>query len=353
MKERLILEIKGSKLLSTLFLTFAIILFVVSGYLLWDSLRPKYPQLPGAIIGGLFGLFGLFILYALSRLRSYKLYEDRLEVYMFAGVKTRSLFLRDIVEFEEHTTNEHKAYTAKIRTADKNLNIAIREAKIILIDDLAYRKLKNEILKRTSQAIQLVEVTDIDRKKLSLDKNIGAIASLMLLVFGLLWIKSGLSSYLHPDQEIRKQQFSKFGATAASVPVISKGKGSRVRIFLREYPEFKFHIYYGYAATDKDYLVQNVKPGDSLFLFVETGDYEKKLLKTKALTFSDKMINYSFVEVYGLSDMKQEYLSLKGYNAASVADNRLGIGIAFFGLVMIVGALFGLKKMLSNSTELS
>lgn len=115
------------------------------------------------------------------------------------------------------------------------------------------------------------------------------------------------------------------------------GKGSQsIHIETKEYLEYSFKIS-GIAFKNmySDYYVNNVKRGDTLVATISKKSYEKKIIKTKSLSFTDKTINYHFIGVYGLKHRNFELLSTKDYESAKKNDSVLGI--LFF---IILGSCF-------------
>jgi len=83
--------------------------------------------------------------------------------------------------------------------------------------------------------------------------------------------------------------------------------------------------------------------------------YEKKLIKTKPLTFWDKTINYNLIAICGLRDNNQTYLTLNDLNNEKKSDSTswgfwlfiiVGLGITSSGIYL----LFVNRKPAANST---
>ena len=151
-------------------------------------------------------------------------------------------------------------------------------------------------------------------------------------------IYSGLRSYFHPD-DFSDLLLTEISGVAVSSPEVHEGSGrghyNYVRIDLRDYPKLHFVIRStGYEATSRSDLYR-IKPGDSVYLKIETEDYQKRITKEKQLSLSDKTDASDYISVYELMDNQYSYLTLGNYKAANVTDSRYGPFIAFLGLGLL------------------
>ena len=115
------------------------------------------------------------------------------------------------------------------------------------------------------------------------------------------------------------------------------GKGSRyVHIETKEYPKYKFSID-GIALKNlySDYYINDVKRGDTLFAKISKEIYDKKIAKTKPLSFADKTVNYHLINMYGLKHQNVELLSTDDYEYAK--ENDAIWGVVF---LIVVGCYF-------------
>jgi len=86
---------------------------------------------------------------------------------------------------------------------------------------------------------------------------------------------------------------------------------------------------------DSDNYVNNVKRGDTLTVMISKESYDKKIAKTKSLSFTDKTVNYHLINICGLKHKNVELLSTedcknaKKRNSVFNALFFIAIGIVF------------------------
>ncbi len=123
----------------------------------------------------------------------------------------------------------------------------------------------------------------------------------------------------------------------------TSGKGDRhIQIQTKEYPKYSFKISgIAFENLHSDYYVNKVKQGDTLFVEISKEAYDKKITKTKSLSFRDKTVNYHFITVCGLKHRDIELLSINRYEHAQENNS---IWSAFFFIAVGCYFLYFLYK---------
>ena len=114
---------------------------------------------------------------------------------------------------------------------------------------------------------------------------------------------------------------------------------SKIIINSKEYPDFCFQIDDVYMKyMDSDNYVNNVKSGDTLTVMISKESYDKKIAKTKSLSFADKKVNYHLINICGLKHKNFELLSTEDCKNAKKSNSvfntlffsAFGIGFLYF-----------------------
>ena len=145
--------------------------------------------------------------------------------------------------------------------------------------------------------------------------------------------------------------------TISNEPKIDKRKSSRwVNIKTNEYPTFVFELAgNSFYAANSQQFVDNVGKEDTIEIDILTDTYEKKLIKTKPLTFWDRTVNYNLITICGLRDNNQTYLTLNDLNNEKKSDSTswgfwlfiiVGLGITSSGIYLLLVN----RKPAANST---
>ncbi len=176
--------------------------------------------------------------------------------------------------------------------------------------------------------------------------NLIVVLILMAMAIGFVWF--GLQAYLKPGNKLSKLSFTKVSGVIVDRPEKDRNlvnKENYIKFRLKDYTKYDFIISRNaYTATDKDSLYR-LNSGDSVFLSIETDDYQNKLLKEKALTLKDKYDRHNWIDVYELSDNQYQYLKLKNYKKATIEYDKKGIFLAAGGFGFLCLIIIGLYKM--------
>ncbi len=319
------------------FLTHFLTLFVgglgmlcVGFYLTSEALEAPYPQIVGIILGSFFGLFGFVSLISIYSLDSILIYSDYLKIKSILGNTKKVIYLKDITSWTE--IEKETKYTKWTE-----LTIYTDQTKFKLSSSVYsnYLQLKYVLVKGKKR--------DIQRQRDWLRKNEQYYA-LVFIILGGLGLYGAYYFYLTKDREIKYSElYTITDIITNKAEIENKSKSARsISIKLRSYPSFSFTIGgNGYTATNSSYFIAHVKMGDTLHLDIMKDEYQTKITKEKPLGFWDKMINYSFISVYGIRDKNKSYLNLANYNYEHKKDRLLGIWLfGVIGLCMIGCGLY-------------
>lgn len=156
-------------------------------------------------------------------------------------------------------------------------------------------------------------------------------------IFGFLFISLMVKIYFDRKSVITNDQIRTISSQLVHQLEIErtspKSVSKVIKIKLADYEDFTFDIGgHSFNATDTRKLLNEVKNGDIIELDIKLETFEKKITKTRALTFFDKSVNYHFIPVYGLRKGNSEYLELKDYNIEHKEDST---SLGFWILVLV------------------
>lgn len=133
---------------------------------------------------------------------------------------------------------------------------------------------------------------------------------------------------------------------------IKRGRrgGNFLTIKLNEYPEINFII--GSVSMSQIYYQEFVtenKLGDSISLFIEKHQYNRKILKSEKIPFPEKYLHKNNISIVELHSKNTEYLTLNDY--IKVNQNNNYLAIAFFGFLGLLMLLVGIKHLKYYNTK--
>ena len=307
---------------------------IAAYFLIINSLSLRYYQIGGLVGGIIFGLFSLLALVSIFFIDSLRIYNDRLIIFSGLGFIKQTIFLKDIIkwtEFEKQTKHT-KWKDLIIYYADKKYTISSSGYK-------NFEKIKYHVTKGKRKDENEIKNWE---DRVTYRYSIFFILFGLLVLYGAFWVQNN-RLYKTDRKTIT------ISGIVDNEPKIEKGsKGSRyVQIILNEFPEFKFSIS-GIAYSEmyaSDY-VNSVKQGDSLFLTIDETVAKKKLWRTSSLGYLDKHYGWDRISVYGLRDMKKNYLSLNDYSVRDKNEGTILFWICIFiGIGFVFYGLYELKKI--------
>jgi len=290
-------------------------------YLITISLDTEYPQIPGLILGCFFGLVGLISLLSLLILETLELDNEKLVVRSLLKFPKKTIYLQEIVSYSE---------TEKEIKSGKLFNLTIftqTETYTIYSDAISnYHEFKPILTKGKPRNTHLEDLWQYKKIKYF---------GIAFIIIGSLFLYGFWNIYNNKDKVILPEELTTMKITVTNKLEIHKSKSSRwVKIKTKEYPSFIFKLSANnFLASDAQQFVTNVRKGDIIEMDILTDTYEKKLTKSKQLTFWDKTVNYNLISVYGIRDINQSYLTLKALN---IRHKSVSTSLAFWLLVLVV-----------------
>jgi hypothetical protein len=303
-----------------------IVALLVSYNLTNNALSNENPQIAGIIFGLIFGLFGVICFYSIYNLDVLILSSDKLEINSIFGNQKKVIYLNEISSFNE-VEKESKYYKWK----DLTIFTSNSKFKISSTNFDNYYLLKKKLTSKKRRNLESeLEWTRKSNRKFGIG----------FLIIGLLFSFFFYNLYRNENKELNAEDITTINGEIINDVEIKKGtKGKRsIEIKIAEHPEFTFRLSGNsyYASNSKNY-VSKAKKGDLISLDIETEIYLKKLTKEKELDSWDKIINYNFIDVYGLKDNSNEYLTLEKYNNERKEDSSW----AWWFLTLICLSLIG------------
>lgn len=169
------------------------------------------------------------------------------------------------------------------------------------------------------------------------------IAMTVLGLFALFCLFGSYSSFKSIDSDVLEKDLYPLRGTITDDAKISQGRSEYyIRFKLLLVPDLEFELStIAYQVANTRELASEVEKNDTIEIDILRSEFEKKILKTKPLSFIDRKINPDFIDVYGFRKNKKEYLLLDDYNKAENEHAKNGIWIllaASFG--WIIGMYF-------------
>lgn len=304
----------------------------LSFYLTSISLEAEYPQIAGLILGLFFGAFGLLSIFSIWQLKKYDFDGEKLIVKSIFNTPKKVIYVRDIKSYKE-IEKENKSGKWK----DLTIFTDRQKEKISSSTISNYFQLKSALTKglirdEYSESLWLYKV----------NKRFG----IGFIIIGLLFSFGMLNVYLKKDIEIQSNQLTTLTGTISETPKIDRRKSSRwINLKLVEYPKFNFKISgIRFHAAYSNAIVAELKASNQIELDILKDTYDKKISRTKELTFIDKTVNYNQITVNGLRKDDRVYLRLENINTEQKEDSTglgfwilltLGIGITLNGIYLI------------------
>jgi len=305
--------------------------FIGSYFLITNNLEKQFPQLPGILSGIFLMLFGLYCLYYCFNRKAVYVFEDFILSKSNLFKREVTIPFTDIQSWAElHKKSKYRGWSELyIFTPSKKYCFTSYDYG----DE--YETLKSVITKNKSRNLDYEKKSDL--------KSITYLCFFFLFLGVIFWA-FGVSNYIRSNNTVPILQLVTLDQKVTSKIKIKKsGKSSRyISLRLNDNPEFSFNIEgAAYRATDTDGFVAEINTGDTLTVSILREDFEKKITKTKPLTFWDKSFGYYSIPVYGLAYKNRIYLSPKEYQSArksGLRSNSKSLGI--FGLILAEIGIF-------------
>ncbi|MFZ4455325.1 MAG: hypothetical protein ACOYOT_03810 [Bacteroidales bacterium] len=247
-----------------------------------------------------------FVIYGIARvLRLYKIeiYEDHIIINPIFGSTKTILNNHEIsswIEIRKESKND-VWYVLTIFTPDYQFKVSSATYK-------NYPKLKN--------ALTLNKFNDVEKER-KVQSSISRRASYFFLSISFIFLFPAYFSFMGKDIDLTKKDLTTIQEVVISgIKVNTGSKGARsITLRLLYYPEFRFNISGdAFHATYADFFVNTVYPGDTLLVDIKSEDYKKKIAYEEEMSFFDKTVGYSNINVYGLRCHNNSYLTIDDYN---------------------------------------
>jgi len=317
-----------------------IAMLLLGFYLAKTSLNSEYPQIAGLILGSFFGLIGLISLLGLMTYETLELDHEKLRVKSILQFPKKTIYFRDIISYNEIKSG--KWFDLTIYTSTENHKISSS-----LISN--YYQFKQILTKGKPKNTNSEKLWEYKKSK-----YIG----IAFIIVGSLFLYGFWNIYNNREKVILPQQLSTIKVTVSNELEIGRRKSSRwINIKTKEFPKFVFELAgNSFHASNSQQLIANVGKDDTIEIDILSDTYEKKIIKSKPLTFWDKTINYNFISICGLRDSNQEYLALHNLNNEKKSDSAswafwlfviIAIGITSSGIYLLTKN----KKPAANSAQ--
>lgn len=292
----------------------------LSYYLTSKSLEADYPQIAGLILGLFFGVFGLLSIISIWQLNKYEFDGERLIVKSIFNTPKTTIYTNSIRSYNEiDKENKH------IKWKDLTIFTDRHKIKISSSTISNYHKLKSALTKGIER--------DEHSEKLWLYK-VNKRYGVGFIIIGLLFSIGMLNIYSNHNKEITSDEISIIIGTVSDTLEIDRKNSSKwINLKIKEHPEYVFEISgIRFEASLSNEIVNEIFPGDKIKLSILTDTYQKKITKTKELTFIDKSVNYHFITTNGLSKDGKDYLLLETINQEHKIDSK---GWGFWVLLLV------------------
>jgi len=309
--------------------------FSLAGYfILKSAFDNAYPQLFGIILGVFFLAFGLLSISCLHFMNRYIIENDKVSIHSVLGYKKSEIFIHHIVSYTEvkkESKNQKWLELTIFLKSGKKYKISST-----LVDD--YKQIKNRLTAGRRRDF---------KRELQRRKRINKVYGCVFLLLSVLFFIPIVKSYQNKDDQLATIDYQQVKGMLSEIKFNFGSKNQSVEFKLKEYPKFRFDISgSAYRALDRYKFKEKAKINTPIAIKIQLGDYEKKLLQLKDLSFWNKTINYSRINVYAVDYKGVNYLSL-----LDVEQEKQGgllayvIGFAFIGMLFIYGLYELFKKV--------
>jgi hypothetical protein len=268
------------------------------------DISPAYPQLSNLAISTFLGIFGFIALYSILSEFSLKIYTDRLEVKTIFGFTKKTIKLDDILywtEIEKET--KYQKY--------QDLTIYTHNSKFTISSTIYnhHELIKNLLTKQ--------KFRDKGKEAILIQKSKSRMIIGFCLVGSIFFLALSHHFYLKSDPKIYKFESAQLNQLVVKKIDVSKGKKGNMQsisIVTQQYPDFKFEIDKE-VVSDTNFIKMLVylETGSIINLEIDEVEFHKKIKKDLELSFWEKTVSYYFIDIRGLSDNKNNYLTHKDY----------------------------------------
>jgi hypothetical protein len=293
-----------------------------------------YPQFIEVFFTFFIGFISVYLVFAYFKKRSIYLYKDHISFrfgFLLKSIEVRNDAILSWAEVaKSNKRGEWKELT--IFTATKKYRFQSNHYN-------GYELLKDNITKEKPRNLDFEE-----NWKTPLNRNI----SLLLIVLGLIFLFFSAKSLLNSNKLVDKNQLVETNLIVKSGLKIIRYKNSEsIHLRFTDNPEFEFTIDPSIFNDGAKKFISDINRRDTLTISISKEDFEKKISKTKPLTFEDKSFGYYTIYLYSISHKDKSYLSLDEYE-----KHQQSIGQSSFWVCFILGFLLfstGFYTRIQNS----
>lgn len=313
---------------------YGLVILVVGGlfflglslFMVISATKQEFPQIVGLVLGPCFAVFGLFCLAAIWKLSNYSVNGGTLTEKTIFNVSKRTLKLKDIKSYTEieKETKYIKWKELTIFTNDQRLKVSSSSIS-------NYDQLKSVLTKDKPRDVRSEKMWAYkNNRKFGFGLTIVGLGLTLLL----------LNVYSKRNKEVMATDISTIQAHIENQPKIRHRKSSKwIDISLNEYPEFVFKIAgNNLVASNSAGIVSDIKAGDRIDIDLLTNIYQKKIVRSKEMSYLDKSVNFKRITVYGLRKGNKDYLTLEAINTQHNKDSS---GWALWMLLALCLGIFG------------
>lgn len=151
----------------------------------------------------------------------------------------------------------------------------------------------------------------------------------MMVIIGLMLLVTIIKKNSFIKENIQETEVESFIGTIAhpiqikNMVVQKKSQLSRILIRLDQFPNNIFHISgLSLKATQVPEIFDNVKPKDSVVVFVYKDEFELKINNKKRISFSEKLFSNQEIAVIGLGKANMKYYILHYETINDILDKK-------------------------------
>lgn len=293
-------------------------------------LQEEYFDIISSIFPVFFSIGGIASLISLLYIKTLELYDNRLII--------KSIFKKRVIYLNTIT---HYICRAEDEKQEKIIIVTERSNYEIDCDLINYKKLKDIFALKLKREVYLEELRKYKRQKLSRIAGISfALFFLSMLIYTILFPQS---------TTINQQELVTFEATL-SKKINLRSIEFPYNILVEECPTLKFKI----GDITFDSLTENdlvIERNTKVEIDISKEDYEKKIAKTKDLSFSDKFIQYRFVSVYGFRSSDKDYLSVEKLRVQSPQEEKMYLVIYILIACFLMAFIYIHTRILLKMTR--
>lgn len=316
-----------------LFFVVVLLLTALLVFLFINIYSFTYLQLDRLLPAIAFTLFAIYVvLKGGQEFKAVDIYEDHLKIKWAWGLLNHKIYPADITLVSRSAKDKTEYFIIKTR----RYNILFLERSLENNIELS-EQLKNWGINR-SDNISFEKLSGIEKR----------LAGILYMIFGVFMLFCLVKSYLTEERYVEKNGLTTIQGHLQSVPDIKKrsfrSAAEFVTFKLEEYPGYEFEITGpGYDAANLN-DIENYRKGSPVALLIPAREFDIKIKRSAAPSFSEKHFRWNIICVYGILINSRQILTLERYNENTVdwnENNRMA-GVLILGMAIFI-FVYGLK----------